>query len=99
MKDSGQVIGSVGCSYYDDLDEIGITYFIGHAAESIRAYRGYFFSRYTEAKLIATIREDNVPSWKTVEKCSFRLVARKMYQDLGDDKPLLYRFCESRKDE
>lgn len=29
LKDSGIVVGSVGCSYYDDLQETGITYFMG----------------------------------------------------------------------
>lgn len=28
-KKTGKVIGSVGCSYYDDLDAVGICYFVG----------------------------------------------------------------------
>lgn len=29
LKNENKVIGSVGCSYYEDLQEVGITYFIG----------------------------------------------------------------------
>lgn len=50
IKDSGIVIGSVGCSYYEDLKETGVTYFVGqkyrgngYAAESVQAYSDYFF--------------------------------------------------------
>lgn len=98
-KDSGIVIGAVGCSYYEDLKETGITYFIGqeyrgngYAAESVQAYADYFFSHYPIRKLIATIREDNVPSWKTIEKSCFHLDECRMYQDINDDQPKRYRF-------
>ncbi len=29
LKEENTVVGSVGCSYYEDLQETGITYFIG----------------------------------------------------------------------
>ena len=45
LKEKNIVIGSVGCSYYDDLHETGITYFIGgkyrhngYAEEAVKAY-------------------------------------------------------------
>lgn len=101
LKETNEIIGSVGCSFYEDLDEVGITYFIGnkyrgngYAAESVKAYTEYFFSHYQIKKLIATIREANVSSWKTVEKCSFSLVETKMYKDVNDDVEQLYRFYE-----
>lgn len=101
LKNNGNVIGSVGCSYYEDLKQIGITYFIGqkyrengYAVEGVQAYTDYFFSHYPVKKLIATIREENIASWKTIEKAYFRLVERKMYQDIDDAKEELYRFYE-----
>lgn len=71
LKKTNEIIGSVGCSFYKDLDEVGITYFIGekyrgngYAVESVKAYTDYFFSHYQIKKLIATIREENVASVK-----------------------------------
>lgn len=58
------------------------------------AYTNYFFAHYPIKKLIATIREENVASWKTIEKASFQMVERKMYQDINDAKEELYRFYE-----
>ena len=101
LRSNGMIIGAVGCSYYDDLQQTGITYFIGqkyrrngYAVESVQAYINYFFVHYQIKKLIATIREDNVASWKTIEKVSFQLVERKMYQDINDAKEELYSFYE-----
>ncbi|MGN0387032.1 MAG: GNAT family N-acetyltransferase [Lachnospiraceae bacterium] len=99
LKSNGAIVGAVGCSYYEDLKQTGITYFIGqqyrrngYAAESIQAYIKYFFSHYQMKELIATVREENVASWKTIEEASFQLVERKMYQDINDAKEELYRF-------
>ena len=43
------IVGAVCCSYYDDLQQTGITYFIGqkyrrngYAVESVQAYINYF---------------------------------------------------------
>ncbi len=61
--------------YYEDLNEVGITYFIGaqyrnagYAVEAVQAYIKYFFSAYNIQKMIATVRAENVSSWKVVEK-------------------------------
>jgi len=77
---NNKMIGSVGCSYYEDLKEVGITYFIGaqyrnsgYAVEAVQAYIKYFFSSYNIKKLIATVRAENVASWKVVEKVGFLL--------------------------
>ena len=101
LKKTNEIIGSVGCSFYKDLDEVGITYFIGdkyrgsgYAVESVKAYTDYFFSHYQINKLIATIREENVASWKTIEKCKFHFVEKKMYKDINDDEAQLTRFYE-----
>lgn len=101
LKRDGIIIGSVGCSYYNDLKQTGITFFIGqkyrrngYAVESVQAYIKYFFAHYPIKKLIATVREENIASWKTIEKASFQLVERKMYQDIDDEKEQLYRFYE-----
>lgn len=98
---SPKVIGSVGCSYYEDLGETGITYFIGaqyrnngYAVEAVNAYMEYFFKRYDVKRMIATVRNENIPSWKVIEKAGFILVETRMYQDITDDKEELYRFYE-----
>ena len=100
-KEDKQVIGSVGCSYYEDIREIGITYFIGakhrrkgYAVEAVSAYVKYFSVHYGTDKLIATIKDTNKPSWKVAEKVGFTLSEKKMYKDINDEKPELYRFYE-----
>ncbi len=113
-KQSGAVLGSVGCSYYDDLDQIGITFFIdsacrgnGYASEAVSAYAGYFFAHYASnpcvsahsgdtgrsvRQLIATVREGNTASWKTLEKAGFILTESRLYRDIHDETELPYRF-------
>ena len=98
-KRTGATVGSVGCSYYEDLEKVGITYFIGadyrnngYASEAIKAYVCYFFEHYDENEIIATIREDNLPSWKTIERAGFSLTEKKMYRDINDANEELYRF-------
>lgn len=101
LKDRNVVIGSVGCSYYEDLQEIGITYFIGsqyrnngYAAEAVKAYVKYFFNHYNVQKIIATVREENISSRKVVEQSGFILTEKKMYQDVNDEKEEMYYFYE-----
>lgn len=101
LKETNVVIGSVGCSYYEDLKETGITYFVGaqyrgkgYAVEAVQAYVKYFFEHYDLQKLIATIREENVSSCKVVEKSGFVLTEKKLYKDLNDEKEELYHFYE-----
>ena len=78
---------------------MGITYFIGadfrnngYASEETKAYISYFFEHYDENEIIATIREDNVPSWKTIEGVGFSFTEKKMYKDINDANEVLYRF-------
>ena len=99
LRHSEVVIGAVGCSYYDDLEKVGITYFIGanyrnqgYATEAVKAYLQYFFQHYDLHEIIATIREENISSWKVIEKSGFRLLERKTYKDLNDDFEEMYRF-------
>ncbi len=101
LKEANAVIGSVGCSYYDDLQEIGITYFVGasyrnkgYAVEAVKAYVNYFFEHYHVLKMIATVREENVSSWKVLEKAGFGMTEKKMYMDLNDEEEKMYRFYE-----
>ena len=101
LKEGNIVIGSIGCSYYEDLQETGITYFIGaqyrnngYAAEAARAYAEYFFKQYNVPKMIATVRTENISSWKVVEKAGFTLNEKRMYKDLNDDKEEWYHFYE-----
>lgn len=99
LKNSETVIGSVSCSYYEDLKKVGITYFIGakyrnngYASEAVKGYLQYFFQHYAINEIIATVREENVSSWKVIEKSGFTLIERKMYKDLNDECEELYRF-------
>lgn len=100
-KASGNVVGSVGCSYYEDSGEIGPVYFIGtpyrgkyFSAEAMEAYGRYFFERYKRSKLSAIIRTENIASCKSAEQAGFRLTETKMYQDSYDVQPKLYNFYE-----
>lgn len=104
LKETHEVIGSVGCSYYKDIEKVGITYFIGaeyrnhgYATEAIKAYAQYFLQQYKQDEIIATIREDNDPSWRAIEKAGFILTEKKMYQDMGDESEQMYRFYSYKK--
>lgn len=100
-KSGGMLLGSVGCSHYQDLGQVGITFFIGspyrgkrYAAEAAAAYAGYFFTHYGVQKLIATVREDNTASRKTIEKAGFLLADTRMYRDINDGEEKPYGFYE-----
>lgn len=96
---TGEFLGSVGVSFYPDLNKVGITYFLGaqfrgngYATEMVRAYTSYFLTHYDVPELIATIRQDNAPSWRVIEKVGFALQGCRMYRDVNDDCEKLYRF-------
>lgn len=91
-KASHMVIGSVGSSYYEELTEVGVTYFIGvnyrgngYAAEALQCFADYLFARYNLKKLVATARVDNIAFGKTLDRTGFSVVETKMYQDLYDE--------------
>lgn len=99
LKEDGRVIGSVGTSYYEDLDKVGIVYFVGtefrqkgYVSEAVKAYLDYYFDHYEENEIHANIRDVNVPSWKTAEKAGFVLEEKRMYKDIDDSEEQLYRF-------
>ncbi len=103
LKDKNIAIGSVGCSYYEEFQETGITYFIGaqyrnngYAVEAVKAYVKYFFEHYNIDKIIATIKATNISSQKVIEKAGFVLTEKKMYKDLNDTKKEIYHFYEIR---
>lgn len=96
---TGSCIGAVGCSFYVDLQKVGITYFVGakfrgkgYAAEAAKAYVRYYFDHYDENEIIATIREENIASWKVIEKSGFVLTDKRMYKDINDTDEQQYRF-------
>ena len=91
-KTTHRVVGSVGSSYYEDLAEVGVTYFIGagyrgngYAAEALQCLTDYMFTRYNLKKLVATARVENIASCKTLERTGFLAVETKLYQDLYDE--------------
>ncbi len=45
-------------------------------------------------RMIATVRDENISSWKVIEKAGFMLSEKRMYKDLNDDEEKLYRFYE-----
>lgn len=99
LKEDGRVIGSVGTTYYEDLDKVGIVYFVGtefrqkgYVSEAVEAYLDYYFDHYQENEIRANIRDANVPSWKTAEKAGFVLEEKRMYKDIDDSEEQLYRF-------
>ena len=98
------VVGSVGCSYYEDLNEVGITYFVGaefrgcgYGKEAVDAFANELLKNTSLDHLIATIREENIPSWHMLEKTEFVYQNSRMYQDIDDDAPVLYRFYRMNK--
>ena len=101
LKENSEVIGSVGCTYYEDTKNIGICYFVGaeyrrkgYTTEAVKAYVDFFFNHYNENDIIATILASNVPSVKTAENSGFRLLETKMYKDIYDEEEQLYHFYE-----
>ena len=47
--------------------------------------------------MIATVRAENAPSWKAVEKAGFKLTEKKLYIVLNDEKDELYDVCDITK--
>lgn len=91
-KNSHMMVGSVGSSYYEDFEEVGVTYFIGaeyrgngYAAEALQCLVEYLFERFHLNRLVATANINNTASCKTLEKAGFSLMETKMYQDLYDE--------------
>lgn len=104
-KAGGQVVGSVGSSYYEDLERVGVTYFIGapfrgrrYMAEALRAFSRYFFERYDEDALFATAAAANAASCRTLERAGFTRFDTRVYQDLFDGEPALSHFYELKRD-
>lgn len=103
-KSSGQVVGSVGTSYYEDLQEIGITYFIGgkfrghgYMAEAVSSFVKYIFTNYDTDTIFASTAVSNVASCKTLEKTGFELFDTRMYQDMYDDTAVLSNFYKMKR--
>lgn len=101
LKAENTVIGSVGCSFYEELQKTGIVYFVGaqyrnngYAVEAVKAYTKYFSAHYNVKNMIGTVKNENTPSWRVMEKAGFKLVEKRMYKDLYDDAEKLYRFYE-----
>ena len=42
--------------------------------------------------MIATIRAENISSWKVIEKAGFILTEKRMYRDVNDDSEVMYHF-------
>ena len=104
LKDDERVIGSVGNTYYEDTEKIGICYGIGaeyrqlgYASEAVKVYLEYFFDHYDEDEIIATISDDNTASCKTAEKVGFQLLDARMYKDIYDTEERLYRFYVAKR--
>lgn len=98
-KSQGIPVGSIGCSFYEESGEIGITYFIGtphrghgYATEAAIAYTEYFFTHYDTLFLTASVRTENAASCKVMEKAGFYLTDTKMFQDYGDTQAKPYNF-------
>ena len=104
LKDDGRVIGSVGNTYYEDTEKVGICYGIGaeyrrqgYASEAVKTYLDYFFEHYDEDEILATILDENEASYKTAEKAGFTLNDRRMYKDIYDSEERLYRFYSAKR--
>ena len=103
-KTGNRAVGSVGTSYYEDMQKTGITYFIGsrfrgqgYAAEAVSGFVQYFFKHYDTDTLIARVRVQNKASCKTLERAGFVLYGTEMYQDTFDETPELSNFYQITK--
>ena len=99
LKENHAVIGSVGCSYYKDFQKTGMTYFMGatyrkngYATEAVRAYSRYCLNHYHLEQLIATIRAENIPSCRVIEKAGFQWTEKRLYKDINDETEEWYHF-------
>ena len=104
LKDYGRVIGSVGNTYYEDTEKVGICYGIGaeyrrqgYASEAVKTYLDFFFEHYDEDEILATILDENEASYKTAEKAGFTLNDRRMYKDIYDSEERLNRFYSAKR--
>lgn len=104
-KSSNRTVGSVGTSYYEDMQKTGITYFIGsrfrgqgYAAEAVSGFAQHFFKHYDTDTLIARVIVRNEASCKTLERAGFLLYDTEMYQDMYDEAPELSNFYEITRD-
>ena len=95
------VIGSVGSTYYEDIRQVGVTYFTGAAfrgrgymTEALRAFTAYFLRTYPVGTLCAAVRTDNTASWKTLEKAGFVRTETKLYRDIYDEEEKWYHFYQ-----
>lgn len=100
-KQCGIPIGSVGCSYDEQLGQIGMVYFIGadfrrrdYATEAASAYVQYFLEHYDGLELKASVRTTNLASCRVLEKSGFVLRETKLYKDFYDEEEKFYNFYE-----
>ena len=101
-KSNNEVVGAVGCSAYEDINEIGITYFVGikfrkqgFATEATNVFSKHFLINYSKVnRLIATVKPENISSCRCVEKSGYVFQERKLYKDINDDEPQWYNFYE-----
>ena len=103
-KTDNRAVGSVGTSYYEDIQKTGITYFIGsrfrgqgYGAEAVSGFVQHFFKHYDTDTLIARARVRNEASCKTLERAGFVLYDTDMYQDMFDETPELSNFYQITK--
>lgn len=99
LKSTGEIVGNVGCTFYEDMKKVGICYFagsafrrMGYVTEAAKAYISYFFGHYNESEILAVILDLNSPSWRTAEKIGFELSEIKMYKDVCEEEKKLYWF-------
>lgn len=100
-KIRNQVMGSVGTSYYEDFNRIGITYFLGahfrgngYMTEAVQSYVQYFFNHYEADTIFAAVKVENKSSCRTLEKAGFILLETRLYKDLYDKTEDLRNFYE-----
>ena len=106
LKSTGEIIGNVGCTFFEDMKKVGICYFAGssfrragYVTEAAKAYISYFFEHYHESEIIALILDSNNASWRTAEKIGFELSEIKMYKDACEEKENLYRFYSIKRED
>ena len=98
-QDNGAVLSSAGCSYYEDLRKVGMTYYFlgaahrgrGYALEAARLYRSLLVPL-CSPRLIAAVRQGGAVSRLAAERAGFLLSEVRPCRDLNDDAALHVAF-------
>lgn len=94
LKSNNKFIGWCGLKYVKDKDEIDLGYRFkedywgkGYGYEAAKATIEYGFSSLKLKHIVATVLQENIASWKIMEKCGMQYIG-----DVNDDGLLVKKY-------